>query len=89
MGRQRFTPEQIIAKLREADVLVGRGSTADEACRQIGIGVRAADNDWQAMLFVRNLTNKYYWNNVARLTDTVRRYAGEPRTFGIQLSKRF
>ena len=37
MGRQRFTPEQIIAKLREADVLVGRGSTAVEACRQIGI----------------------------------------------------
>ena len=37
MGRQRFTPEQIIAKLREADVLVGRGSTAVEACRQICI----------------------------------------------------
>ena len=37
MVRQRFTPEQIIAKLREVDVLVGRGSTAVEACRHIGI----------------------------------------------------
>jgi putative transposase len=37
MGRQRFTPEQIIAKLREVEVLVGRGVTAVEACRQIGI----------------------------------------------------
>jgi transposase-like protein len=37
MGRPRFTPEQIIAKLREVDVVVGRGSTAVEACRQIGI----------------------------------------------------
>ncbi|WP_130753987.1 IS3 family transposase [Sphingobium xenophagum] len=37
MGRQRFTPEQIIAKLREVDVIVGRGGTAAEACRQIGI----------------------------------------------------
>jgi putative transposase len=37
MGRQRFTPEQIIAKLREVGVLVGRGATAVEACRQIGI----------------------------------------------------
>ncbi|MBK6802083.1 MAG: IS3 family transposase [Novosphingobium sp.] len=37
MGRQRFTPEQIIAKLREVDVIVGRGGTAVEACRQIGI----------------------------------------------------
>ena len=37
MGCQRFTPEQIIAKLREVDVLVGRGAAAVEACRQIGI----------------------------------------------------
>src|SRR3546814_19445443 len=36
MGRQRFTPEQIIAKLRVVEVLVGRGATAVEACRQIG-----------------------------------------------------
>ncbi|MBA4132716.1 MAG: transposase [Afipia sp.] len=40
-GTSTFTPEQIIAKLREADVLVGRGSTAVEACRQIGISEQA------------------------------------------------
>ena len=33
MVRQRFKPEQIIAKLREVDVLVGRESTAVEARR--------------------------------------------------------
>lgn len=37
MGRQRFTPEQIIAKLREVEVLVGRGASAVEACRHVGI----------------------------------------------------
>jgi len=37
MGRQSFTPEQIIAKLREIEVLVERGATAVEACRQAGI----------------------------------------------------
>jgi len=37
MGRQRFTPEQIIAKLREVDFIVGRDGTAVEACRQIRI----------------------------------------------------
>ena len=37
MARQRFTPEQIIAKLREVEVLVGRGATVVEACRQIGV----------------------------------------------------
>jgi len=36
-GCQQFTPEQIIAKLREVDILVARGATAVEACRQIGI----------------------------------------------------
>lgn len=34
-------PEQLIVRLREVDVLVGHGSTAIEACRQIGIGEEA------------------------------------------------
>ncbi|MBB5685669.1 TonB-dependent receptor [Sphingobium boeckii] len=51
--------------------------------------IRTEDRRWQAMLFVRNLTDKYYWTNVARLTDTIRRYAGEPRTYGVQLSTKF
>jgi hypothetical protein len=42
MVRQRFTPEKIIAKLREVDVLVGRGSTVVEACRHIGIAEQVA-----------------------------------------------
>jgi len=33
MGRQRFTPEQIIAKLREVDVLFSRGSLSRLAAR--------------------------------------------------------
>ena len=37
MAKQRFTTEEIIHKLREADVLIGQGRTIDEACRQIGI----------------------------------------------------
>lgn len=42
MGRQRFTPEQIIAKLREVDVIVGRGGTAVEVrwSRKFGQGVK-------------------------------------------------
>ena len=35
MPRQRFKPEQIIGKLRE--VVVAKGSTMAEACRQIGV----------------------------------------------------
>ncbi|MEW5797869.1 MAG: IS3 family transposase [Bacteroidota bacterium] len=37
MGKQKFTAEQIIAKLHEADVLQSQGKTVAEAVRQIGI----------------------------------------------------
>ena len=37
MGRKRYTPEQIIHNLREAEVLFSQGMTAADAARQIGV----------------------------------------------------
>jgi putative transposase len=37
MPRKRFTVEQIINHLREADVLVAQGRTVGEICRRIGV----------------------------------------------------
>ena len=37
MGRQKHTAEQIVAKLREADVLLGKGTSLEEVKRQLGI----------------------------------------------------
>jgi putative transposase len=37
MPRKRFTPEQIISKLREAEVLSSRGHRVPEICKQLGI----------------------------------------------------
>jgi transposase-like protein len=37
MARKYFTSEQIISKLREAEVLINQGKTAAEASRAIGI----------------------------------------------------
>ena len=37
MGKKRHTPEEIITKLREADVLQAKGQTVGEACRQIEV----------------------------------------------------
>lgn len=37
MGRQKYSAEQIIAKLHEAEVLQSQGKTVAEAVRQIGI----------------------------------------------------
>ena len=38
MGKQRrYTPEKIINKLREAEVLISQGKTIGEATRQLGV----------------------------------------------------
>jgi transposase-like protein len=37
MPKQRFTTEEIIHKLREADVMSGQGKTVAEVCKQLGI----------------------------------------------------
>ena len=37
MGRVRFTPEQIIGKLREAEVLLGQGTNIGEATRKLSV----------------------------------------------------
>jgi len=37
MGRKYFTAEQIIKKLREAEVMQGRGETVEQICRNLGI----------------------------------------------------
>ena len=37
MVRKSFKPEQIINKLREAEVLLSQGSTVDEASRKLGV----------------------------------------------------
>ena len=37
MSRKRFTPEQIIRKLREAEVVLSKGQTVGQACRQLEI----------------------------------------------------
>ena len=37
MARKRHSAEQIIAKLREAEIALAKGQTVGQACRQIGV----------------------------------------------------
>ena len=37
MSRKRFSPEQIIRKLREAEIVLSKGQTVGQACRQLEI----------------------------------------------------
>ena len=36
MSKRRYTAEEIINKLREVEVLLSKGQSTDEACRQLG-----------------------------------------------------
>ena len=38
MPRKTFTPEQIIAKLRQIEVLIAQGKAIGIACKEAGIG---------------------------------------------------
>ena len=42
MGRKRFSPEQIIVKLREAEIFESKGLTQVEAAKKLGI----AEQTW-------------------------------------------
>ncbi len=37
MARKRYNAEEIIHKLREADVLLGQGQTVGQVCKQLGV----------------------------------------------------
>ena len=37
MGAKRFKPEEIISKLREAEVLLAEGVSVDEVGRRLGV----------------------------------------------------
>lgn len=37
MGKKRHTPEEIIGKLREAEIVLAQGGITADACRRIGV----------------------------------------------------
>jgi putative transposase len=37
MPRKTFTPEQIVGKLRQIEVLLSQGTTVPVACKEVGI----------------------------------------------------
>ena len=37
MAKKRYRPEEIISKLREADILIGRGQTVAQTIKSLGV----------------------------------------------------
>ena len=50
------------------------------------VGVYALDGRWKVNVWARNLTDEYYWTSVSSNANLVVRFAGRPRTFGLNLS---
>lgn len=52
-------------------------------------GIELQDGRWRAEVFGRNITNKYYLNNVSRSIDSITAIAGMPSTYGVTLGFRY
>lgn len=52
-------------------------------------GIEDADRHWSAQIYGRNILNEYYWSNVSVATDAIRRFAGMPATYGVQVNYNF
>lgn len=52
-------------------------------------GIKSASEDWSLMVWGKNLSDEYYWTNVTSYYDTVARYTGMPRTYGVTFSYNF
>lgn len=37
MAKKRYTPEQIVAKIREADIELAKGQTTPQVCKKLGV----------------------------------------------------
>ncbi|MBB5685883.1 TonB-dependent receptor [Sphingobium boeckii] len=61
----------------------------DYALVDLQFGLESADDRWKVMLWGKNVTNEYYWNNVVAGQDTVVRYAARPATYGITLGYKY
>lgn len=72
--------------------VVPLGSTFDVpgyALLDLRAGIEAADGAWTLMAWAKNVTDKYYWQNVVTAYDVVTRYAGQPATYGMTFNVKF
>ena len=53
------------------------------------IGIRSVDERWQVMLWGKNITDEYYWQNTIQAYDDIVRYAARPAEYGVTFSMNF
>ena len=53
------------------------------------VGIHAANDRWEFMVWGRNITDNYYWTSVASNANSVVRFPGQPATFGASISVKY
>jgi outer membrane receptor protein involved in Fe transport len=53
------------------------------------VGIAPKGRHWHVDVWGKNVTNKYYWNSVNYVSDTVVRQVGMPATYGATIGYRF
>lgn len=53
------------------------------------LGIDGPGSAWRVALWGRNISNKYYWDNVLHVQDTIIRYAGKPAMYGVSAAYNF
>jgi iron complex outermembrane recepter protein len=51
-------------------------------------GLSTEDGTWKVLFWGHNVANEFYVTGVNQTSDTLVRWAGEPRTYGITVSYR-
>jgi iron complex outermembrane recepter protein len=79
------------AEITDNSAATGRSLTYIKAYATLDLrmGLRSERGNWDASVFGRNVTNTYYWQNVAHITDTLARYTGLPATYGVTVNYKF
>lgn len=54
-----------------------------------GLGIKRPDDSWSLNIWARNLFNTYYWNAAATNANTLVRFPGQTRTYGLSAGFRF
>ncbi len=82
LGNARDSPSEELTRM-------GGLTIHDYTLIDLRAGLSFDDKRYKLTAFVRNLTDKYYWSNATRITDTTVRFAGRPRTYGLTVSASF
>jgi outer membrane receptor protein involved in Fe transport len=59
------------------------------ALLDLRVGIENPDGDWRLTFWGRNVTNKYYIQNIVTSFESIGRYAGQPATYGVTFMHKF